>query len=109
MRAKLKAVGAELKRRMHQPVPVQGRWLGSVLRGYFQYHAVPTNDHALKAFRQGVLLLWRHILRRRSQKDRTTWTKMMRLAEQWLPRPRILHPWPGARFALMTQGRSRMR
>jgi len=109
MRAKLKAVGAELRRRMHRPVPEQGKWLRSVLRGYFQYHAVPTNGHALQAFRQGVLRQWRHTLSRRSQKGRVLWTKMMRLAEQWLPRPRILHPWPGVRFALMTRGRSRMR
>lgn len=109
MRAKLKEVKAELKRRMHQPVPEQGRWLAGVLRGYFQYHAVPTNGHALQAFRRGLERLWWHTLCRRSQKGRVSWTRMMRLAEQWLPRPRILHPWPGVRFALMTQGRSRMR
>jgi group II intron reverse transcriptase/maturase len=33
MRAKLSAVNTELRRRRHDPVPEQGRWLGSVVRG----------------------------------------------------------------------------
>ena len=32
---------------MHQPIPEQGRWLAQVIRGYFAYHAVPTNFAAL--------------------------------------------------------------
>jgi len=29
--------------RRHQPIPVQGKWLRQVVKGYFNYHAVPTN------------------------------------------------------------------
>jgi len=100
MRTKLRALKAELKRRMHEPIPKQGRWLGQVVRGYFAYHAVPTNYPRLAAFRFHVTELWRRMLRRRSQKDWTTWDRMARLAAAYLPLPRILHPWPTARFAV---------
>jgi len=100
MRAKLRALKAELKRRMHEPIPQQGRWLAQVIRGYFAYHAVPTNSQRLNAFRDHVLVLWRRTLRRRSQKDWTTWDRISRLARDYLPLPRILHPWPDARFAV---------
>ena len=73
VRAKLKEIGQELRRRMHQPVPEQGRWLGQVVRGYFAYHAVPTNSTALGDFRHHVTELWRRTLQRRSQKDGCTW------------------------------------
>ena len=69
MRAKLKEIKEELRRRMHQPIPVQGKWLGQVVSGWFNYHAVPTNSRALCAFRYFVTDLWRRTLRRRSQKD----------------------------------------
>ena len=69
MRARLKAVKEELRRRMHQPIPEQGGWLRQVVTGYFAYHGVPTNSRALVAFRYHVLKLWRRTLRRRSQKD----------------------------------------
>ena len=72
MRAKLRALKGELKRRMHEPIPQQGRWLGQVVRGYFAYHAVPTNYPRLAAFRYHVTVLWLRTLRRRSQKDWTT-------------------------------------
>jgi RNA-directed DNA polymerase len=100
MRAKLRAVKQELRRRMHQSIPVQGKWLGQVVKGYFNYHAVPTNSRALSAFRFFVTDLWRQMLRRRSQKDRMTWERITRLADDWLPSPKILHPWPSARFAV---------
>ena len=90
----------ELRRRMHEPIPVQGKWLGQVVRGYFAYHAVPTNSRALGAFRYHVVDLWRRALRRRSQKDHMTWTRVERIADAWLPQPRILHPWPDRRFAV---------
>ena len=79
MRAKLKALKAELRRRMHEPIPEQGRWLGQVVRGYFAYHAVPTNAKSLAAFRYYVTDLWRRTLRRRSQKDWTTWERIIAL------------------------------
>jgi group II intron reverse transcriptase/maturase len=97
-RAKLLEIGEDLRRRWHQDMAEQGRWLGSVVRGFFAYHAVPTNIRALSAFRHHVVDLWRRALRRRSQKDRTSWTDMDRLADRWLPKPRISHPWPSVRF-----------
>jgi hypothetical protein len=99
-RAKLKEIKEELWRRMHQPIPVQGHWLRQVVTGHFNYYAVPTNSRALSAFRHWVVDLWRRTLRRRSQKDGLTWDRMARLAGDWLPAPRILHPWPNQRFAV---------
>src|SRR5580704_17107204 len=100
MRVKLQAIKQELRRRMHQSIPEQGRWLKQVVTGYFNYHAVPTNGPTLTAFRFHVTNLWRRTLRRRSQKDWTTKERTARLANDWLPKPRILHPWPDARFAV---------
>jgi len=100
MRAKLRAIKEELRRRMHEPIPQQGQWLRQVVRGYFAYHAVPTNVASLSAFRNHVVDLWRRTLKRRSQKDHTTWDRLARLAADFLPAPRILHPWPDARFAV---------
>jgi len=100
MRAKLRAIKDELRRRMHDPIQQQGHWLRQVVRGYFAYHAVPTNIASLSAFRQHVVDLWRRALTRRSQKDRTTWCRIAVLAAEFLPAPRILHPWPDARFAV---------
>jgi len=100
MRAKLRALKGELKRRMHEPIPQQGRWLAQVVRGYFIYHAVPTNSKRLNAFRFHVTELWWRTLRRRSQKDWTTWDRITRLAAAYLPIPRVLHPWPSIRFAV---------
>ena len=85
---------------MHQPIPEQGEWLRQVVSGFFDYHAVPTNSRALAAFRHHVIDLWRRTLRRRSQKDETTLGAMDKLADDWLPKPRILHPWPNQRFAV---------
>src|SRR6185436_4146085 len=70
MRTTLQAIKEGLWRRLHLPIPEQGRWLGQVVRGYFQYHAVPTNTERLDAFRYHVTDLWRRALKRRSQKDR---------------------------------------
>jgi RNA-directed DNA polymerase len=100
MRAKLQAIKQELRRRMHQPIPGQGQWLKQVVTGYFNYHAVPTNGRALATFRFHVVDLWMRTLRRRSQKDHTAWERIRRLANDFLPKPRILHPWPEKRFAV---------
>ena len=100
MKAKLREIGGELRRRMHQPIPQQGEWLRQVVSGYFQYHAVPTNWTALGAFRLGVIDRWRRTLSRRSQKGDVIWARMEKLADDWLPKPRILHPWPNQRFAV---------
>jgi RNA-directed DNA polymerase len=99
-RAKVREVKEELRRRMHDPLPSQGQWLRQVVTGFFAYHAVPTNFDALAAFRYHIMVLWMRTLTRRSQKDRTGWDRINRLADQWLPKPRILHPWPNQRFAV---------
>lgn len=99
-RAKLKELKEELRRRMHQPIPIQGAWLKQVVTGHFAYYAVPTNSRALSAFRHWVGDLWRRTLRRRSQKDALTWDRMARLVGDWLPPLRIRHPWPNVRFAV---------
>ncbi len=101
MRATLRRIKDELRRRMHQPIPEQGAWLKQVVRGFFAYHAVPTNGAALRAFYYYVERIWLRTLRRRSQKDRFSWQRMHRLAAAWLPQPRILHPYPDKRFAVM--------
>src|SRR3981189_2602597 len=100
MRAKLQAIKQELRQRRDQPIPVQGKWLRQVVKGYFNYHAVPTNSRALAAFRFFVTELWQRSLRRRSQKDGTTWQQITQLAKDWLPKPDTLHPWPKIRFAV---------
>jgi group II intron reverse transcriptase/maturase len=108
MRAKLSEVKENLQQRMHQAIPDQGRWLAQVIRGYFAYHAVPTNFSALSAFRYHIERLWLRTLRRRSQKDGFAWERIRTLANDFLPQPKILHPWPSIRFAVTTQGGSRM-
>jgi hypothetical protein len=109
MHAKLKSVKAEMRKRMHHPVPEQGRWLARVLSGHYRYYAVPDNSEALRAFRWRLIRLWRRSLGRRSQKGRIHWKRAFRLADRWLPQPRRLHPWPDARFDARTQGRSPVR
>ena len=100
VRAKLTEIKEELRRRMHGPVREQAEWLKQVVTGFCQYHAVPTNGPALGAFRYHVIEIWRRTLRRRGQRHRMTWRRIGKLADQWLPKPRILHPWPNQRFAV---------
>ncbi len=90
----------QLRKRRHEPIPEQGRWLKQVVTGFFVYHAVPTNSRALSAFRHHVTGLWLRALRRRSQKDSMTWARLKKIADTWLPQPRILHPWPSQRFGV---------
>ena len=100
MRAALGEIKDEMRRRRHDSLTDQGRWLRSVVAGYFAYHAVPTNAQAIGAYRHHVLDLWRRSLKRRSQKARMTWARMDRLAAEWLPPPHVLHPWPEERMAV---------
>jgi RNA-directed DNA polymerase len=100
VKAKLREIKEALRRNMHKPIPEQGSWLGQVVTGYFAYHAVPTNLGALVAFHHHVTDLWRRTLQRRSQKAHKTWPDMTKLVAQWLPCPRIQHPWPNQRFAV---------
>jgi RNA-directed DNA polymerase len=109
MRAKLQEVKEELKRRRHLPIPEQGQWLASVVRGHLAYYAVPDNIDAVEAFRTQAARHWFRALRRRSQRNRLDWKRMNRLVVRWLPRVRILHPWPDDRFDARTQGRSPVR
>ena len=110
MRSKLKEIKEELRRRMHQPIPEQGKWLAQVVRGYFAYHAVPTNSSALGAFRHYVVRLWLRTLRRRSQKDRFAWKRIEQTRRRLAPATE--NPSSVAAACALpsdTQGRSRMR
>ena len=109
MRAKLHVIEGKLARRRHLPIPEQGRWLASVLRGHANYYGVPGNQRALYAFRSEVVRLWFMALRRRSQRTTVTWERMRRFRARWLPFLSITHPWPDARFDARTQGRSPVR
>jgi group II intron reverse transcriptase/maturase len=108
-RAKLHEVKHRLHRCRHLPIPDQGRWLASVLRGHFAYYAVPGNSRALNNFRYQAARHWCRALRRRSQRHRLTWARMHRLMARWLPQPRIRHPYPEVRFMATTRGRSPVR
>jgi RNA-directed DNA polymerase len=102
MRAKLREVGDQLKRRRHHPVSEQGRWLASVVRGHLAYYAVPGNSDAVSAFRHHVTWHWYRALRRRSQRTGITWARMGPIATRWLPKARVTHPFPAVRFAART-------
>jgi group II intron reverse transcriptase/maturase len=109
LRAKLKQIKDQLKRRRHLPIPEQGRWLASVVRGHLAYYAVPGNARAINAFRVQIGRHWLRALRRRSQRHRLSWERMDRLIARWLPPVRIVHPYPEVRFDARTQGRSPVR
>src|SRR6188472_950464 len=109
LRAKLKAIKDELKRRRHLPVPEQGQWLERVVRGHCRYYAVPGNIRAVTTFRDQAQRHWFKALRRRSQRTDLDWERMGRLADRWLSPTRILHPWPEQRFHATTRARSPVR
>ena len=106
MRAKLAEVKDQIKRRRHLPIPEQGAWLGSVVRGHLAYYAVPGNTDAILSFHNQVTRHWFRALRRRSQRTRVNWKRMSRYARYWLPPVRVMHPFPSVRFDVRTQGRS---
>src|SRR5271167_3438320 len=97
MVAKLHALKAELRLRMHEPIADVGAWLRKVVNGYYRYHAVPGNIVRLSVFGQRLRRLWRLLLRRRSQRP-TSWIRTTRIFKRWIPAPRVLHPYPIARF-----------
>jgi group II intron reverse transcriptase/maturase len=109
MRAKLLAVKTELRRRMHQPIAEQGKYLRAVVAGHGRYSAVPCNGARVQAFRFQVGRLWHRTLCRRSQTKHLSWKRMHKIVAQWLPSPRMCHPYPNQRLIVTTQGRSRMR
>jgi hypothetical protein len=100
IRTKLREIKAELRKRRHRPVGETGRWLRSVVRGWLNYHAVPSNWHRIRRFVDEVTRHWLFNLRRRSQRGHRgwTWKRMQRLSRLYLPRPRIIHPYPNQRF-----------
>jgi len=98
LRGKLRKIGQQLRERMHDPVPQTGKWLQSVVRGYFNYYAVPGNLDSIDVFRDRLLGLWWRTLRRRSQQRHLPWTRLLELGRRWLPRPCVLHPYPAVRF-----------
>jgi RNA-directed DNA polymerase len=101
MVVKLKAVHQQLRQRRHEPIAKTGQWLGSVVQGYFNYHAVPGNMRTLGTFRRRVIRLWRRQLRLRSQKTRLNWRRFKVLIHRWIPTQRIPHPFPSVRFDAM--------
>jgi group II intron reverse transcriptase/maturase len=102
LQAKLNEVKLELRRRMHDPIPDQGRWLRSVVDGHIRYYGVPMNSPALGLFRFQVGWLWHRALSRRSQNGRVLWDRMRRLIDRWLPPARICHPYPLRRLGVIT-------
>jgi group II intron reverse transcriptase/maturase len=102
LQAKLAEVKAELKRRMHDPVPEVGKWLGTVVTGHCRYYGVPMNTPALGLFRFQVVWLWQRALSNRSQRGRYTWDRMKRLVARYLPVARVYHPYPLRRLGVIT-------
>jgi RNA-directed DNA polymerase len=98
MVAKLKAIKAELQRRKHDRTATVGAWLRTVVLGYYQYHAVPGNTTQLRIFQRRVNWLWRSVLIRRSQRAQVRWERLTPPLKRWVPQPRVLHPYPDARF-----------
>lgn len=102
MRATLKAVRAKLRRKMHDDIPTVGKWLGSVVQGYFNYFAVPGNGNRMYSFRGEICRAWRRMLIRRSQRHCLTWERFKRLVNRYIPPCRTIHPYPGQRFRVST-------
>jgi len=99
MAAKLQAIKTELRRRMHEPIPVVGAWVQKVVTGYDQYHAIPGNLDRLSVFHHRLRRLWARLLGRRSQRGWIPWQRLGPLLDRWIPPPRVLHPYPEQRFA----------
>jgi len=106
MHAKLREVRDQLEHRRYLPIPAQGKWLRSILLGHYHYFAVPGNIFALGRFQYRLKVIWLKALRRRSHRHHMPWTRMQRLADKWLPEPKILHPYAEERFAAIIQGKS---
>jgi len=116
MAAKLKDLKQKLRKKLHAPMVDTVEWLKSVVRGYFQYHALPRNEQRMKAFRHEVLRMWWWQLRRRSQRTRWGWNNFMEKLGHQLPKVEALHPYPEVRFALnhpdiweLIRGKNRVR
>src|SRR5580704_8541161 len=99
LEAKLQQIKQTLRSRMHEPVPKVGEWLKRVLEGHYQYFGVPGNWASLGLFRERIARYWGRFLRRRSQKGKVSALRLGRLFTRWLPRPKVVHPYPEQRFA----------
>jgi hypothetical protein len=106
---KLREVSAELRRRMHDPVPRQGAYVQAVVRGHANYFGVPGNGRAITAFRLSVTRIWRRTLSRRSQKGYVPWRRMVRLVTRWVPPARVRYKDPDGHLRVITQGKSPVR
>src|SRR6266536_1367153 len=84
MVAKLKAIKAELQRRMHDRMANVGVWLRKVVLGYYQYHAVPGNTTQLRIFKLRVCRLWQSVLSRRSQRAKMRWERFTPVLNRWM-------------------------
>ena len=109
MRAKLKAIKAELRKSMHDPIAKTGAWVKQMLQGHLNYFAVAGNDKSLWWFFNEVRWLWLKSLKRRSQNARLSWEKFTRLVDRFFPPIKVLHPLPCHRFDARTRGRSPVR
>lgn len=109
LRMKLKSIKLELKRRMHQPIKLQAKWLRAVFQGYMDYYSVPDNIKSITQFRTQLIRLWYKVLKRRSQRSRLDWSKMNAMSKLYLPPAKVLHPYPEKRFDVMIRGRSLVR
>lgn len=98
LRAKLREVKDRLQMIRHDTIREQGAWLRAIVQGWLNYHAIPCNGARTEAFRTQVARHWLAALRRRSQRHRLPWDRFRRIIDHWLPRPRVLHPWPSVRF-----------
>ena len=98
MAATLKRIRDKLWERRHEPVQKPGEWLGAIVRGWLNYHAVPGNTFRIEFFRDEAVRHWFRALKRRSQKSKLTWERFGSLALNWIPRARIQHPYRNARF-----------
>ena len=102
MQRKMTELKKELRKRMHAPISEVGNWLKSVLAGHYRYYGVPSNSPSMSSFRYHLLRYWKWIIRRRSQRQRTTWERMKLIAARWLPLPHIYHPYPNQRLRVTT-------
>lgn len=99
VRAFLQRIKLELKLRYAWSIARQGSWLGSVVRGYFQYHGIPGNLAALNTVRREVNRMWVRTLRRRSQRHDMAWQRFNGWVRRWIPSCKVIHPYPNQRFA----------
>jgi len=100
LEAKLQNIKQTLRSRMHEPVPKVGEWLERVLNGHYQYFGVPGNWASLGLFRERIARYWGRVLGRRSQTGKVSAIRLGRLFRRWLPRPKVVHPYPEQRFAV---------